>query len=98
MLIIEYKCQFCGRLFNNINDCADCMNNCYDPYIDIEIVNMYVCQYCNTKFSDIDTATKCEQWHEKFNKTDKFYNDYVTKKNFDNLKQAGNHKTQHKLI
>ena len=90
-----WRCPYCNTFYDKEYKAKDCANDCVE--VDSPVVDSkFECEMCNSKYEDYTEAEKCESTHKEFD--DKYYKNYLVKKNFEELARAGNHPAQKKLL
>ena len=91
--ISGWKCPYCKTFYVFEDDAKECARNCVEvELIPVEKYGCEMCNYMNSKYSEVE---ECEETHKRFN--DKYYRDYLVKKNFESLAEAASHPSQKTL-
>ena len=90
-----WRCPYCKTEYLDFNVALRCTDECRDSD-EPEPVSLMVCEFCRESYLNEEDAIDCEEDHERLN--DKFYQDYLVKKNFSVLKKASEFKGQKKLL
>ena len=93
--IIEgFRCPYCKTVYDKEYKAKDCANECVEVE-EPEKYNWYQCEMCNTKCQEEADALQCEDIHTRMR--DKYYDAYLSKKNFEALSRAASVPGQLKL-
>lgn len=91
----KWRCFYCGHIHNSESSARECYLDCLDAE-EPSLIGVCHCEMCLEDYKCESDAEHCEDEHKRWN--DKYYRDYLVKRNFENLAKAAALPGQKRLV